>query len=116
MATWMKRRSAASPKEQSSREVREAVEAALSNIGERGDAAIREMSIRYESVDRDDYRLTPPRFRIALIGYQTKISGISNSLRPKFAISRRFKKRRSLTLRLRPACACSSNGDDATRP
>ena len=38
--------------------VREIVEATLADIDARGDAAIRELSIKFDNWDRDDYRLT----------------------------------------------------------
>jgi sulfopropanediol 3-dehydrogenase len=40
------------------REVRETVEKLLSDIEQRGDAAVRELCVRFDKVDRDDYRLT----------------------------------------------------------
>jgi sulfopropanediol 3-dehydrogenase len=40
------------------REVRETVEKNLADIEERGDTALRELSIRFDRLDREDYRLT----------------------------------------------------------
>ena len=37
--------------------VRSTVEAALADIDARGDEAVREMSVKFDSWDRDDYRL-----------------------------------------------------------
>ncbi|MEM7024839.1 MAG: histidinol dehydrogenase, partial [Pseudomonadota bacterium] len=39
--------------------VRATVEAALADIEQRGDAAVREMSVRFDGWDRDDFRLSP---------------------------------------------------------
>jgi len=40
------------------RKVRDTVEATLADIASRGDAAVRELSIRFDGWDREDYRLT----------------------------------------------------------
>ena len=39
--------------------VRETVERILADVARRGDAAVRELSVRFDGWDRDDYRLTP---------------------------------------------------------
>jgi sulfopropanediol 3-dehydrogenase len=39
--------------------VRATVEAAIADVERRGDAAVREMSVRFDRWDREDYRLTP---------------------------------------------------------
>jgi sulfopropanediol 3-dehydrogenase len=46
--------------------VRQVVEAALGDIADRGDVAVREMSIRYDQWDREDYRLTEAEIRDCL--------------------------------------------------
>ncbi|MBA4355366.1 MAG: histidinol dehydrogenase, partial [Novosphingobium sp.] len=58
MAIWLKRGEAADVKAQSDRKVRDIVEAALADIEHRGDVALREMSIRFDGWDREDYRLS----------------------------------------------------------
>ena len=58
MAIWLKRGAAADVKAQGDRKVRDTVEAALADIEQRGDAAIREMSVKFDGWDRDDYRLS----------------------------------------------------------
>ncbi|WDF72541.1 histidinol dehydrogenase [Novosphingobium sp. KACC 22771] len=58
MAIYLKRGLAAEAKAQGDRKVREIVEAALADIEQRGDAALREMSIRFDGWDREDYRLS----------------------------------------------------------
>jgi sulfopropanediol 3-dehydrogenase len=46
--------------------VRQVVEAALDDIAKRGDAAVREMSLRFDQWDRDDYRLSEAEIRECL--------------------------------------------------
>lgn len=58
MAIWLKRGAAADVKAQSDRKVRDIVEAALADIEQRGDDAVREMSVKFDGWDRDDYRLS----------------------------------------------------------
>lgn len=58
MAIWLKRGAAADVKAQGDRKVRDTVEVALADIEQRGDAAIREMSVKFDGWDRDDYRLS----------------------------------------------------------
>ena len=59
MAIWLKRGATAEAKAESDRKVRDTVEALLADIGARGDAAVRDLSIKFDGWDRDDYRLTP---------------------------------------------------------
>lgn len=58
MAIWLKRGAAAEEKAQADRKVRDIVEAVLGDIEKRGDAAVREMSIKFDGWDREDYRLS----------------------------------------------------------
>ncbi len=58
MAIWLKRGATAQAKRDADRKVRDIVEAALADIEDRGDAAVRDMSIRFDGWDRDDYRLS----------------------------------------------------------
>ncbi|WJS99644.1 histidinol dehydrogenase [Novosphingobium humi] len=58
MAIWLKRGAAAEEKAASDRKVRDIVEAALGDIEKRGDDAVREMSIKFDGWDREDYRLS----------------------------------------------------------
>ncbi|MBS0476127.1 MAG: histidinol dehydrogenase [Proteobacteria bacterium] len=58
MAQWLKRGATAEAKADADRKVRDIVEAALADIEKRGDAAVREMSIKFDGWDRDDYRLS----------------------------------------------------------
>ncbi len=58
MATYLKRGATAAAKAEADRKVRDIVEATLADIEKRGDAAVRELSIRFDKWDRDDYRLS----------------------------------------------------------
>ncbi len=58
MAEWLKRGAEAGAAETADRKVRETVEAILADIAARGDDAVRDLSIRFDKWDRDDYRLT----------------------------------------------------------
>ncbi len=58
MAIWLKRGATAQARADADRKVRDIVEAALADIEARGDAAVREMSIKFDGWDRDDYRLS----------------------------------------------------------
>ncbi len=59
MAEWLKRGATAETKADSDRKVRDTVEEILADIQARGDDAVRELSIKFDGWDRDDYRLTP---------------------------------------------------------
>ncbi|AOF98218.1 sulfopropanediol 3-dehydrogenase [Sphingobium sp. AP50] len=66
MAQWLKRGEAADVKAQADRKVRDIVEAALSDIEQRGDTALREMSIKFDGWDREDYRLSDAEISAAV--------------------------------------------------
>lgn len=66
MARWLKRGETADVKAQSDRKVRDIVEAALLDIEQRGDTAIREMSIKFDGWDREDYRLSQSEIDLAV--------------------------------------------------
>ena len=57
MAEWLKRGTTAEMKADNDRKVRDTVEIILADIQTRGDDAVRDLSIRFDSWDRDDYRL-----------------------------------------------------------
>lgn len=59
MAYWLKRGATQEAKADADRKVREVVEATLAEIQARGDAAVRELSVRFDGWDRDSYALTP---------------------------------------------------------
>ncbi len=58
MATWLKRGATAEAKSDRDRHVRDTVESILADIESRGDAAVRELSVRFDNWDRESYRLT----------------------------------------------------------
>ena len=58
MAQWLKRGAAARQRAALDAQVRGTVEATLADIEARGDAAVRELSNKFDGWDRDDYRLT----------------------------------------------------------
>lgn len=59
MPVWIKRRKDAEAHAEADRQVREIVEAVLSDIDKRGDAAVREFSKKFDNWDRADFRLSP---------------------------------------------------------
>ncbi|MBB6251005.1 histidinol dehydrogenase [Nitrospirillum iridis] len=58
MAQWLKRGADAAVVAETDRKVRDAVEGILADIQARGDAAVRDLSIKFDRWDRDSYRLT----------------------------------------------------------
>jgi len=58
MAEWLKRGADADLVAASDRSVRDTVEGILADITARGDEAVRELSIRFDRWERDDYRLS----------------------------------------------------------
>ncbi|MBC7505658.1 MAG: histidinol dehydrogenase, partial [Sandarakinorhabdus sp.] len=58
MAIWLKRGATAQARRDADRAVRDSVETILADIEARGDAAVRDLSIRFDGWDRDNYRLS----------------------------------------------------------
>ena len=58
MAEWLKRGAAMQQRAELDRQVRETVERTLADIEARGDVALRELSLKFDRWDRDDYRLS----------------------------------------------------------
>ena len=58
MAMWLKKGAEAEAVKSAAREVRDTVEKILADIDARGDVAVRELSIRFDKLDRADYRLS----------------------------------------------------------
>jgi sulfopropanediol 3-dehydrogenase len=58
MAEWLKRGATAAAKADTDRKVRDIVEGILADIEARGDAAVRELSIKFDNWDRESYQLT----------------------------------------------------------
>ena len=65
MAIWLKRGSV-SDREVQDRKVRDTVEAILIDVEARGNAAVRELSIKFDNWDREDYRLTEQEIEACL--------------------------------------------------
>jgi len=55
---YLKRGATAEVRAEADRKVRDTVEATLADIEKRGDAAVRELSVRFDNWDRDSYALT----------------------------------------------------------
>jgi sulfopropanediol 3-dehydrogenase len=55
---WLKQGVDAAQTAESDRKVRETVETILADIAGRGDAAVRELSLKFDKLERDDFRLT----------------------------------------------------------
>ena len=66
MATYLKRGASAEAKASNDRQVRDAVEGILADVEARGDAAVRELSVRFDRWDRDSYRLTPDEIQACI--------------------------------------------------
>lgn len=58
MAVWLKRGAEAAAVKANDRAVRETVEGILADIEARGDAAVRELSLKFDKLDREDFRLS----------------------------------------------------------
>ncbi|APW59796.1 histidinol dehydrogenase [Paludisphaera borealis] len=59
MENWLKRGVDQAEAAEADAKVRETVERILADIARRGDAAVRELSVKFDKWDRDDYRLSP---------------------------------------------------------
>jgi sulfopropanediol 3-dehydrogenase len=68
MARYLKTAISAQAKAAEDAKVRQVVEAALADIARRGDVAVREMSIKLDQWDREDYRLSPTEIEDCLSG------------------------------------------------
>ena len=79
MAEWLKRGTMADQKAATDAKVRETVETVLADIEVRGDAAVRELSIKFDGLDRESYRLT-----------QSEIDACIDSLNPQDIIDIEF--------------------------
>lgn len=58
MAKWLKQGAEAEVIKSAAREVRDTVENLLADIEARGDVSVRELAIRFDKMDREDYRLS----------------------------------------------------------
>ncbi|HWM70881.1 MAG TPA: histidinol dehydrogenase [Steroidobacteraceae bacterium] len=66
MAHWLKESRSAASRADDLQKVRDVVEATLSDIAQRGDAAVRDLSIKFDRWDREDYRLTQKEIQACL--------------------------------------------------
>ena len=66
MPTWLKRGKDNAARAEANRQVRATVEAILDDIEKRGDAAVRELSKKFDNWDREDFRLTPAEIQAAM--------------------------------------------------
>jgi len=66
VAKWLKQGAEADVIKSAAREVRDTVENLLADIEARGDAAVRELAIRFDKMDREDYRLTDAEIQACL--------------------------------------------------
>jgi sulfopropanediol 3-dehydrogenase len=66
MARYLKRGRDAALRAEDAAKVRATVEGILADIGSRGDAAVRELSVKFDRWDRADYRLTDAEIRDCL--------------------------------------------------
>lgn len=66
MARWLKQGLAEEEKRAQDAKVRETVEAILTDIESRGDEAVRELSIRFDSWEREDFRLSEQEIQSCL--------------------------------------------------
>ena len=66
MARWLKTSISAGEKADADQKVRAVVEGLLADIAARGDAAVREMSVKFDRWDREDYRLSEQEIEACL--------------------------------------------------
>ena len=66
METWLKRGEGPAGAAGADAEVCQVVTRIIDDVARRGDAAVRELSVRLDGWDRDDYRLTPPEVEACL--------------------------------------------------
>src|ERR671919_60200 len=66
MARYLKTAISADERAAEDARVRQVVEAALADIAERGDAAVRAMSLKFDQWERDDYRLSESEVQACL--------------------------------------------------
>jgi len=59
MAKWLKKSVGVEAVKTADRQVRETVENILADIEARGDAAVRELALKFDKMERDSYRLSP---------------------------------------------------------
>jgi len=66
MARWLKTGADVTAVANADRAVRETVEGILADVAARGDAAVRELSVKFDGWDRDSYRLSPAEIQACI--------------------------------------------------
>jgi sulfopropanediol 3-dehydrogenase len=66
MAVWLKKGALTDDAANQDRKIRDTVEAILDDVRARGNAAIRELSVKFDNWDRSDYRLTDAEIKACL--------------------------------------------------
>ena len=89
MPRFLKRGMDASAIKAADQKVRETVEGILAQVEESKDAAIRELSKKFDNWEPKDFRLTPPRSSAPSRRCPSAISTTSSSRRRRCATSRR---------------------------
>jgi sulfopropanediol 3-dehydrogenase len=66
MARWLKQSMTADERAEADAKIRRTVEELIADIAARGDAAVRDLSVKFDGLDRPDYRLTDREIRDCL--------------------------------------------------
>ena len=66
MANWLKRGKDVAARAEADRQVRITVEGILADVDKRGDAAVRELSRKFDNWDRDDFRLSQAEIDVCM--------------------------------------------------
>src|SRR3546814_3715573 len=76
---YLKRSVATDVRAKADRSVRDIVEKTLANIEDRGDAAVRELSNKFDGWDRESYALTPGEKQACQIGRAHVLTPVTNA-------------------------------------
>ena len=66
MENWLKRGADQAQSDAADQQVRSTVETILADIAARGDAAVRELALKFDKVERDEFRLSPQEIESCL--------------------------------------------------
>lgn len=66
MENWLKRGADQAQSDAADQQVRSTVETILADIAARGDAAVRELALKFDKVERDEFRLSPQEIKSCL--------------------------------------------------
>ena len=92
MARWLKRGIDAGAIKAADAKVRETVESILADIDARKDQAVKDLSKKFDKWAPADFRLSAQEIERATLSCRSAILMISNSHRPRCAISRRSRR------------------------